>query len=99
MEVRPGLRENVHWRMAVWSLRIGIGGLLVVLAGLVTLATGATPWVLAAGMLIWLPAAVVTAVGFVWSEHELPEPRPGLWEIRLMLLHDTFTMGSKSKAR
>jgi len=86
---RPELQHNRHWRMAVWTLRLGYVGLAVAIAGLIVVSTGSTPWVLAVGVIIWLAAAVSTATGFMWGRHELPEPRPGFWSIRLMLIHDT----------
>ena len=75
--------------MAVWALRVGYLGLAMALAGLIVLLLGYTPWVLAAGVITWLAVAVVMATGFVWSRHELPEPRPGFWSMRFMLIHDT----------
>ena len=44
------LRDNQNWRRAVWALRVGYGGLVIVVAGLILLATGSTPWVLAIGV-------------------------------------------------
>jgi hypothetical protein len=85
----PELQRNPHWRTAVWALRVGYLGLVVVVAGLVLLLSGSTPWVLAAGVIIWLAAAAVTLTGLLWARHELPEPRVGLWPMRFMLLHDT----------
>lgn len=75
--------------MAVWTLRVGYLGLTVALAGLVTMLAGSTPWVLAAGAIIWIAAAVATLAGFLWARHELPHPRPGLWSMRFMLIRDT----------
>jgi hypothetical protein len=89
MDELPELQDNGHWRMAVWALRVGFGGLSIVLAGLIVVSLGGTPWVLVAGMLIWLASAAVMVTGFLWSRHELPEPRPGFWSIRIMLIHDT----------
>jgi hypothetical protein len=86
----PALQQNRHWKMAVWALRVGYVGLGVGIVGLIVLATGSTPWVLAAGALIWLAAAVVTVTGVFRAHHELPEPRPGLWPMRFMLVHDTI---------
>jgi len=83
------LQHNRHWRMAVWSLHVGYLALVVVIAGLVLIWSGSTPWVLAAGVIGWLTAALVTATGFVWARVDLPEPRPGFWSVRLMLIHDT----------
>jgi hypothetical protein len=85
----PELEHNGHWRLAVWALRVGYAGLVVALAGLVILIAGSTPWVLAAGVIIWLAAAVVTLTEFFWARSELPEPRPGYWPMRWMLIHDT----------
>jgi hypothetical protein len=83
------LQHNEHWRMAVWALRTGFLGLIAAAAGIIVLATGSTPWVLAAGVILWLAAAAVTLTGVFWARHELPDPRPGLWPIRFMLLRDT----------
>ncbi len=89
MEEPPELQHNAHWRMAVWALRVGYVGLFVAIAGVIVLSLGSTPWVLAVGVIIWLAAAAVTLVGFFWSRHELPEPRPGYWPMRFMFIHDT----------
>ncbi len=75
--------------MAVWALRGGYLALVVVVAGLVAIWSGSTPWVLAAGVILWLAAAAVTAAGFLRARQELPEPRPGFLSIRSMLIHDT----------
>jgi hypothetical protein len=75
--------------MAVWALRVGYLALAVGLAGLIVTLSGSTPWVLAAGLIIWLAAAVVTFTAVVWARHELPEPRPGYWSMRFMLIHDS----------
>ena len=84
------LEDNRHWRMAVWALRVGYVGLVVGVAGLIVmLPLGSTPWVLAVGVIIWLAAAVVTLTGFIRARHELPEPRPGYWPMRFMLIHDS----------
>jgi uncharacterized membrane protein YjjB (DUF3815 family) len=80
-----GLRTNRHWRMAVWALRLGYLGLGVAIAGIIA----TTPWVLVVGVVIWLAAAAVTLTGVFWARRELPEPRPGFWPMRWMLLHDT----------
>ena len=83
------LQHNGHWRMAVWSLRVGYFGLVVALAGLIAVLSGSTPWILAVGVIIWLGTVVVTLTGFLWARHELAEPRPKLWSMRLMLIHDS----------
>jgi len=75
--------------MAVWALRVGYVGLAVGIAGLIVMSSGSTPWVLAIGVIIWLTAAAVTLAGFFWGRHELPEPRPGYWSMRFMLIRDT----------
>jgi len=89
MDEPPELHDNRHWRMAVWTLRVGYVGLAVAIAGLIVMSLGSTSWVLAVGVIIWLAAAAVTLTGFFWSRHELPETRPGYWSMRLMLIHDT----------
>jgi hypothetical protein len=75
--------------MAVWSLRVGYVGLAVAVAGLALLLSGSTPWVLAAGIVVWIASAGVTLAGFFWARHELPDPRPGYWPMRFMLISDT----------
>jgi hypothetical protein len=75
--------------MAVWALRAGYLALAVAIAGVIVTASGSTPWVLAVGVIGWLTAAVVTLTGVFWARHALPEPRPGFWSMRWMLIHDT----------
>jgi len=89
MDAPRELQYNGHWRMAVWALRVGYVGLAVAIAGLIVMSLGSTPWVLAVGEIIWLAAAAVTLAGFFWSRHQLPEPQPGFWSMRFMLIHDT----------
>ena len=67
----------------------GTSALAVAIVGLIVMLSGSTPWVLAVGVIIWLAAAAVTLTGFFWARHELPEPRPGYWSMRFMLIHDT----------
>ncbi len=89
MQERPELQHNGLWRMAVWALRVGYLGLAVAIAGLIALAFGSTPWVLASGVIIWLATVLVTLTGFLSARHELPEPRLRLWSMRMMLIHDS----------
>jgi hypothetical protein len=89
MRQSPELQSYRQWRAAVWALRVGYVGLTLVIAGLILVWSGSTPWVLAVGMIIWLVCAVVTAAGVFWGRHVLPEPRPGFLSIRFMLLRDT----------
>jgi FtsH-binding integral membrane protein len=89
MDEPAELQHNGHWRMAVWALRVGFVGLAVAIAGIIVLTSGSTPWVLAVGVIIWLACAAVTLTGVFWARHELPEPRPGLWPMRFMLIRDT----------
>lgn len=88
MDEPAELQRNRHWRMAVWSLRVGFVGLAVAIAGIIVLSSGSSPWLLAAGVFVWLVAAVVTVTGVFRAHGELPEPRPGLWPMRFMLLRD-----------
>jgi len=73
----------------VWALRAGYLALAVAIAGLIVTLSGSTAWILAVGLIIWLAVAAVTLTGFLWARHELPEPRPGYWSMRFMLIHDT----------
>jgi hypothetical protein len=76
--------------MAVWALRVGFAGLAVAIVGVIMLSARSTPWALAVGVVIWLAAAAVTLTGVFRARGELPEPRPGWWSLRFMLIHDTF---------
>jgi hypothetical protein len=89
MDEPTELQRNGHWRIAVWALRVGYVGLAVAIAGLIVMSLGSTRWVLAVGVITWLLAAAVTLAGFFWSRQELPQPRPGYWSMRFMLIHDT----------
>jgi hypothetical protein len=89
MDKPPELQYNGHWMMAVWALRVGYVGLAVVIAGVIVMSLGSTPWVLAIGVMIWLASVAVTLAGFFRSRHEHPEPRPGYWSLRFMLIHET----------
>ena len=89
MEEHPELLHHRLWRIAVRALRVGYLGLAVAIAGLVALAFGSTPWVLAGGVIIWLATVPVTLTFFFLARHYLPEPRPRLWSMRLMLIHDS----------
>jgi hypothetical protein len=97
MDEPPELQYNGHWRMAVWALRLGYIGLAVAIAGIIAMAFGSTPWILAVGMFTWLSAAAVTLAGFIWSRHELSETRPGFWSMRFMLIHDTVHARSSAQ--
>ncbi len=97
MEEPPELQYNGHWRMAVWALRVGYVGLAVAITGVIVMSLGLTRWVLPVGVIIWLAAAAVTLAGFFWSRHDLPEPRPGYWSMRFMLIHDTVHARSSAQ--
>ena len=73
----------------MWALRVGYLGLGGTIVGVIVLSTESTPWVLAVGVAVWLAAAAVTVAGVLSARHELSEPRPGLWPLRFMLIHDT----------
>jgi hypothetical protein len=85
------------WRLAVWALRGGYFGLAVAVVGLIVMLSGSTQWILAVGVIIWLATAVVTLTGFFRARHELPEPRPGYWSMRFMLIHDTVHARSSAQ--
>ncbi len=89
MDEPAELQNNRHWRMAVWALRVGYLALAVTIVGIIVMSSGSTPWVLAVGVIIWLIAAAVTLTGVFRARSELPEPRPGFWPMRWMILHDT----------
>jgi hypothetical protein len=68
---------------------VGYLALAIAIAGLILAVTGSTPWVLAGGVVVWLAMAAVTLAGVFRARSQLPEPRPGLWTIRFMLINDT----------
>jgi hypothetical protein len=95
MNESPELQRNRHWRMAVWALRVGYVALAVAFTGLIVMATGSTPWVLAVGTIAWLAVAAVMVTGFLWARSQLSGPRPGFWSMRFILISDTVhTRGS-----
>ncbi len=95
MDKPPVLQRDGSWRTAVWALRVGFVALAVVIAGLIVMLLGSTPWVLGVGEIGWLIAVVVALGGFFWSRHLLPKPRPGLWSMRFMLIHDSLHSRSR----
>jgi hypothetical protein len=78
--------------MAVWALRLGYVALAVGIAGLIV----SSPLLLAIGVFVWLAAATFTLTGVFRARSELPEPRPGYWPMRWMLLHDTVRTRSSA---
>lgn len=86
----PELQKNRHWRTAVTSMRVGFVALAVVVAGVIVLASTGTPVVLVIGVVGWVIAGAITVTGMVRAHADLPEPRPGLWPLRFMLLRDVF---------
>jgi hypothetical protein len=89
MVLTPRLRHNRRWRLAVWSLRGGYLSLIVALVGLLVEQAGGTPWILFAGVLGWISAAVVTVTGVVGARYELRIPRPWFWSLRFQLIRDS----------
>lgn|GEM_PF-978281 len=86
----PELGDNRQWGQAIWSLRLGFGALLLALVGLAVLSAAATPWILLAGVLGWLSAALATIISVVRARGALPDPRPSYWALRFMLVRDVF---------
>lgn len=81
------LKRDGHWTMAAWALRIGLFAIATIVVGIVR-SFGGTPWVLATDVISWLACAVLIGTGFLLTLHDLPEPRPGLWSMRWMTIHD-----------
>lgn len=81
----------------MWALRAGYVGLVVAVVGLVVMSLGSTSWFLAVGVFTWLGAVTVTATGFLWTRHDLREPRPRYWSMRLLLIHDSVHSKASSK--
>jgi len=88
MDAAVVLQRNRHWKVAVWALRVGLVAIATIVVGVIVLSFGGTPWVLAIGVISWLACAVVIATGFLRTLHDLPEPRPGFWSMRWMIIHD-----------
>ena len=83
------LRASRAWHQAVVALRIGYGALGLAALGVLVLTRGLTPWILAAGVLAWLAAALTCAAYFQRARDLGPEPRPGFWAVRTALVHDS----------
>ena len=75
--------------MAVRALRVGYLAVATMVAGVIVLSAGGTPWVVAVGAIWWLCCAALTLTGFLAARRDLPEPRPGFWSMRWMIIHDT----------
>ena len=58
-------------------LRVGYLALAVAVAGVIVMSSGSTPWVLAAGVIMWLGVAVVTLTGLFWAGTSYPSRDPG----------------------
>jgi hypothetical protein len=58
-------------------------------AGLIALAFGASRWILASGVIVWIATVPLTLAGFLLARRALAEPRPSLWSMRLGLIHDS----------
>ena len=67
----------------VWRLAVAVAG---VIESRFDSHRGSWP----SGWPLALAAAALTLIGFLWTRHDLPEPRPGYWSMRFMLIHDTF---------
>ena len=78
-----------HWRISVWALRVGYVALAMAAVGLLLLALGETPWLLAAGVVAWLMCAATLVFGLLWTLNSLDDQRPGFWAMRVRLLGDS----------
>jgi hypothetical protein len=92
------LQGNRHWKMAVWALRVGLFAIATIVMGIIVLASGSTPWVLAIGVIFWLVCALVIGTGFLLTLHDLPKPRPGFWSMRWMIIHDAVGLRVRTGA-
>jgi hypothetical protein len=52
------------------------GGQAVAIAGILLMVTGSTPWVLTAGVVVWLAMAAVTLTGVFRHGHNCPSLGP-----------------------
>ncbi len=84
------LGGNSHWRLAVRDLRVSFGALRLGIVGLVTMLAGSARWVLVGGATLWVIGGALTSVEFYWARHQLPEPRPGYWPMRFWLMRDSL---------
>ena len=55
---------------------MGYVGLAVAITGLIVMSLGSTPWVLAAGLIIWFAAAALLPDGPVFGKDDLLGGRP-----------------------
>jgi hypothetical protein len=83
------LRRSTYWRPAVWGVRAMGPGLVMVIAGFVTLAwSGAGIALLAIGAGIWVVGMAFTLVELHLAYEELEPPRPRHSRVQHDLLHD-----------
>jgi hypothetical protein len=92
------LTRNGHWRIAVWALRIGFLAVATMVVGVIVMASGSTKWVLAVGVIVWVVCAAVTLTEVFRARKDLPEPRPGLWPMRWMIIHDAVGLKVRTGA-
>jgi hypothetical protein len=96
MDEPIAMQKNGHWKMAVWALRMGLLAITTIVVGLIVLSSGGTPWVLAVGVMCWLACAVLIGTGFLLTLRDLPEPRPGFWSMRWMIVHDAVGLSIRT---
>ena len=92
MSESSGLAANHNWRVAVWSLRAGLVGLVVAFVGLIIMLTGQTSLALAVGVIWWLITVVITLTSFLMALHELGKDRPSFWSMRILLARAALGM-------
>jgi hypothetical protein len=85
-------RRGLHWRLAVWGVRVLGSGLAVVIAGLVALlwsaATGKA--ILAVGIGLYLVGMVFTLVEVRGVFGDVSPPPPNHSRVQRALLHDAL---------
>ncbi len=86
------VRHSAHWRLAVWGLRVMGPGLVVVIAGLISLlwSTVAGPAILATGIAIYLSGFGLSFVEVHRAYGEVQSPRPSYARVHQALWHDTL---------
>lgn len=89
---RDELQRSGRWRLAVWGVRMMSLGVVVVIAGLVsvTWSSGAGKVVVASGIGTYLLGAAFTLVEVRRAYREAPPPRPTYAEVHRLLLHNAL---------
>lgn len=86
------IRRSIHWRPAVWGVRVmGVGGVLVVVSFvMLALSTGAGKTILAVGVGIYVVGLAFTLIQLIRAHKDAPESQRNHARVQRILLHDAL---------